>query len=177
MPFRNATGLPEAKTWVHCTPSKSLRTFLVDRDFRIWLQCYSQLPLFQPNMECPRWICNEVFDVYGDHMLYSKYGSQRIWGHDAQVKLLSSDLSKAARHPVLQPRPSNGDRERPEIRALGSRGGTGLFDVSFTHTLTMRRSRNRRRVVNTLSVLKETWRGKILKYRNSLTQSGPSHEQ
>ena len=52
--FQNAMGLPETKTWVHCNPSKSLRMFIVDRDFRIWLQYYCQIPLFQTEYEL-RW--------------------------------------------------------------------------------------------------------------------------
>ena len=58
-------------------------------------------------------------NLRGAHAIL-QVGSQRIWRHDAQVRLLSSDLSKPARHPVLESRASNGDRERPDICALGS---------------------------------------------------------
>ena len=127
-------------------------------------------------MECPRRNCNKVIYVYGDRMLYCKCGSQRMWRHDAHVRLFSSDLSKAARHPVLEPRQSNSDRERLEIRALGSLGGTSFFDVTFTSPLTPSRSSHGNRVVNALSFLKEAWRTKMWKYRDLLTHSGPSHE-
>ena len=52
--FRNAMGFPDAKTRIHCTPSKYLRTCMTDPDFRIWSQCYCEIPLFQPDMECSR---------------------------------------------------------------------------------------------------------------------------
>ena len=69
-------------------------------------------------------------------MLYCTYGTQRIWRHDAQVRFQPYDPLEAARHPVLEPRSGNGDRERPGIPTLGSRGGTSAFDITFTHPLT-----------------------------------------
>ena len=46
-----------------------------------------------------------------------------------------ADLKKAARHPVPEPRPFGRHRECPDISALGSHGGSDMFDITICHPL------------------------------------------
>ena len=118
-----------------CGPTKAFGTYIPHREFRARLQFYCQVPLFEPSTRCPRRKFGAVMDVFGDHLLHSEHESYRIWRHDAQVHLLASDISKAARHPIVEPRPKEEHRQRPDIKALGSHGGTTLFDVTISHPL------------------------------------------
>ena len=64
-----------------------------------------------------------VMDVFGHHLPHCEHESCRIWRHDAQAHLLAADLSKAARHPIVEPRPKGEHRRHPDIKALGSHRG------------------------------------------------------
>ena len=79
-------------------------------------------------------------------------GTHRIARLDELDRILVGDLSRAARHPVLEPRPLGQHRVRPEIRAISSNGDSELFDISFCHPLTPARIRDS--VQNPLSILK-----------------------
>ena len=146
---------------------RHLETFPTDFKFlrRIGLQPllhkqnFCQVPLFQPGARCTRPQCAAVLDIYGDHLLYCERGSHRIRRHDAQVRLLAGDLANAARHPIVEERPLGRHRERPDIRALGRRGGTDLFDVTICHPLCQARIRDS--VRNPLNILKAAWAGKV----------------
>ena len=103
-------------------------------------------------------------DVYGDHLLQCERGTHRIARHDERVRILVADLPKAARHPVLRPRPLGRHRERPEIRAISIHGGSELFEITFCHALTPARIRDS--VQNPLSILKAAWSAKFARYAN-----------
>lgn len=96
----------------------------------------------------------------------------------ARVRLLSSDLSKAVVHLDLELRPSNCERERPDIRAQGSIGGTGFYDAAFIHRLPITCSNHLNRIVSALFSLTilNIWRAKTTNYRALLRRSGPSHK-
>ena len=97
--MRSSMKLPEAKTWTNCSPSTGYATYIPQHHFKVWLQYYCRVLLFQPGTRCQRPQCETVMDTYGDHLLYCDRGPHRIRRHDAQVKLLARDLAKAARHP------------------------------------------------------------------------------
>ena len=44
--MRNSMKLPEAKIWIQCRPSESLKTSIPHHHFRVWLQYFCQVPLF-----------------------------------------------------------------------------------------------------------------------------------
>ena len=46
-----------------------------------------------------------------------------------------ADLIKSARHPVLEPRPFERHKERLDISALSSHGGSDMFDITICHPL------------------------------------------
>ena len=52
--FREYMTFPEAKTWVQCRPSKTLRSVIKPQHFTTWMKYYCQVPLFQSGSKCPR---------------------------------------------------------------------------------------------------------------------------
>ena len=68
--MRNSIKLPEAKTWVNCRPSSGYATYIPTHHFKVWLQYFCQVPLFQPGPRCTRPQCAAALDIYGDHLLY-----------------------------------------------------------------------------------------------------------
>ena len=133
--FREHMILPEPNTWVQCRPSKMLRTLIKPQHFTTWMKYYCQVPLFQSGSKCPRVHCDAIMDIYGDYLLHCERGINRIRLHDTQLRLLEADLIKAARHPVVEPRVFGRHKERPDISALGSHGGSDMFDITFCHPL------------------------------------------
>lgn len=62
--------------------------------------------------------------VFGRVLSWTSMGTIYYMLRDAQVRLLEIDLAKATRHPAVNERPLGCHRERPDVRALGKRGGT-----------------------------------------------------
>ena len=82
-----------------------------------------------------------MIDVYRDHILHCERGAHRKARHDDLVRLLVGHLSKAARHLVPEPRPIGRHRDIPNIRVINSHEGSGLFNITFSHPLTLTRIR------------------------------------
>lgn len=137
--FRKSMSLPGAKDWLKARPSKSLHTHIADRDYRTWFAFYCRRPLANPGTRCPRVNCRVQLDTYGDHLLTCKYSARSTYSplirrHDAQVRLLHSDLKAALRNPILEPRDNTPThRVRPDIVALGPHGEEELIDVAICH--------------------------------------------
>ena len=161
--------LPEAKTVVQCRPSKTFRTLIKPQHFTTWMKYRFQVPLFQSGSKYPRMQCDAIMDIYGDLLLHCEGGIHRIRRHDAQVRLLEADQIKAARHPVVEPRPFGRHKERPDISALGSHGGSDMFDITFCHPLFPARVRDDMK--NALNLLKKTWDGKLRRFGRVLHES------
>ena len=165
--FRENMSLPEAKTWLHCRPCTPLRTLINVPQFTTWTKYYCQVPLLQTRTKCNpvhRPQCAAIMEIYGDHLLHCERGTHRICRHDAQVRLLQADLKKAGRHPVLEPWPFERHKERPDISALGSHGGSDMFDITFCHLLSQARIRDG--LENPLILLKNAWDEKIRRFRS-----------
>ena len=160
--------LPEGKTWIQCRPSEILKTSIPHHPFKVWSRYFCEVPLFQPNSRCARPQCAAVMDIYGDHLF--ERGTHMIARHDEQVRLLVGDRSKTTRHPVLEPRPLRRHRERPDIRAISSHGGSDLFDITFCHPLNPARIRDS--VQKPLSTLKAAWSAKFSRYSSVLETYG-----
>ena len=127
------------------------------------MKYYCQIPLFQTGTKSNSPWCTAIMDIYGDHLLHCGRGTHGIRRHDAQVRLLQADLKKAARHPVLEPRPFGRHKERPDISALGSRGGSDMFDITICRPLSPARIRDG--LGNPLTLLKNAWDEKIRRFR------------
>ena len=104
----------------------------------------------------------------------AKEARHRIRRHDAHVKLLARDLSKAARHPVVEERSVGRHRERPDIRALGRSCGTELFDVTIRHPLSQARIRDV--VENPLNQSKAAWTAQVSRHASMLQAGGTGFE-
>ena len=104
------------------------------------------------------------------HLLQFEIGTHMMARHDEQPRLLVGDLSKAALHSVLEPRPLGRHRERPDIRAISSHGGSALFDITFCHPLTPARIWDS--VQNPLSIVKAAWSAKFARYASVLETYG-----
>ena len=88
---------------------------------------------------------------------------------DAQVRRLEADLFKAAGHPVVEPLPFGRHKARPDITALGSKGGPDVFDIIFCHPFSP--SRVRDGMENALNLLKKAWYEKIRIFGRVLPES------
>ena len=166
----NSMKLPEAKTWMHCRPSEILKTSVPHHHFKVWLQYFCQVPLFQPGSRFARPQCAAVMDVYGDHLLHCERGTHRIAIHDEQVRLLVRDFLKAGRPHLFEPHSLGRHRERPDICAISSHGGPDLFDITFCHPLAPARMRDS--VQKSLSMLKSSWSAKFSRYASVLEKYG-----
>ena len=161
--------LPEAKTWIQCRPSKTLRTLIKAQLFRTWMKYYCQVPQIQSGSKCLCVHCDGIMDIYGFHLLHCERKIYGIRRHDEQVRLLDADMIKATRHPVVEPRPFGRHKERPDISALGSHGGSDMFDISFCHPLTPPRVRDG--MENAPNLLKKAWDEKIRRFGRVLHES------
>ena len=167
--FREHMTLPEAKTSVQWPALNTLRILIKPYHFTTWMKYYLQVPLFQSWSKCPRVQCDAIMHIYGDHLLQCEGEMHRIRRHDAQVRLLKADLIKAARHPVVEPRPFGRHKERPDISALGGHGGSDMFDNTFCHPLSPAWVRDG--MENALNLLKKAWDDKIRRFGRVLHES------
>ena len=83
--------------------------------------------------------------------------------------LLEADLIKVVRHSVFAPVPFGRHKERPDISALGSHGGSVMFDITFFHSLSPARVRDG--IENTLNLLKTARDEKIKRFSRVLHES------
>ena len=125
-----------------------------------------QVPLFQTGTKYNRPQFAANMDISGDHLLHCESGTHRIRRHDAQVRLLHADLKKAAWHLVLELRPFRRPKERPDIFALGSHGGSNMFDTTICHPLSPARIRDG--FENPLTLLMNAWDENIRRFRRVL---------
>ncbi len=138
---RASLGLPHAKAWLNCAPSTGMRTYIADRDWRVWMRYHCHLPLFNTGYQCPRRGCDATITAEGDHLLHCLKGvhdrnAPTLWRHDGFVRELSSILAQAARSPKVECRTGAESRLRPDIRATRAGNGHDYFDVAFVNPLT-----------------------------------------
>lgn len=81
--FRDTLSTTGAKTWLQCTPTPGMRTYMADRDFRVWMQYYCSVSLYEAGTPRPCRGCNHTMDFYGYHLLYCPNGSPRGWRHNS----------------------------------------------------------------------------------------------
>ena len=130
------------------------------------MKYYCQVPLFQTGTKCNHPQCPAIMDIYGDHLLLCESGTHRIRRNDAQVRLLQADLTKTARRPILEPQPFGRHKERPDISALGSHGGSDMFDTTICHPHSPARIRDG--LENPLTPLKNALDEKIRRFERVL---------
>ena len=126
--YRASQATPGAKDWLKCRPSKSLLTYISNRDYRAWFTFYCRRPLANPKTICLLVKCTKEIDTYKNHLLHCKYSARSTFSpmirrHDAQFRLLVNDLRTAIRNPILELRDHTPTHHvRPDIMALGAQG-------------------------------------------------------
>ncbi len=60
--FQASLAVPGAKDWLKCQAAPELKTYIADRDFRVWLQFYCRIPLLELGTACPRSGCAQELD-------------------------------------------------------------------------------------------------------------------
>ena len=94
-----------------------------------------------------------------------------MWKHDAQVQMISSDISKAAKRPIGELRPTRIRRLRLYIKALGTHFGSNLWNLTISHPLSAGRMAANREL-NPIAVL-HAWGAKVAGFRPYLQEAGP----
>lgn len=176
--FRASLAVTGTTDWLKAQPSPGIGTYIKDRDFRLWFKYYCRIALFNGDEKCPRKGCDAQLDQHGDHLLHCpngmhQSGSPRIWRHNSQVRLLCSDLRKAARQPLLEPREGEQHPSRPDIRTLGCTGGSDYIDVTIVHPLSSQ-TRINSCITNPEGTLNNAHREKERKHQTFIERMGPS---
>ena len=112
--------------------------------------------------------CDAIMDIDGDHLLHFESVIHRTRRHDAQGRPLYADLIKAAWHSVLEPHPFGHRKQRPDISALGSHGGSDM-NITFRHPLSLAQVRDV--TENALNLLKKAWDEKVRRFDRVLHDS------
>lgn len=89
--------------------------------------------------------------------------------------MLAADLSKAARHPIVEPRPEGERWQRSDIKYLGSYGGTPLCDATISHPLSARKFANAPMISYLLPVFRAAWTAKVSWFRAFMGHAGLGH--
>ena len=89
-----STSLPHAGVWLQVIPSSTLGLYLVDREFRVSLQYWLGLRMFEEEFTCP--VCQRPADVFGDHQVGCGGNSDRIIRHNAICDIVFSAAQSAA---------------------------------------------------------------------------------
>lgn len=160
--------LPGWKGWVRCAPMSRLENTYPE-------QTVSLVPVFLPGAHI------RTRNLVPETIMPRNFGHP--WGppyalpvrkrayrpHDNQVALLGSDLARAAKHPVIAPRPATFYRTRSDTRATGAPGGTDYFDVTFANPLAP--SHSRIRSFNPLTSLNAAMSNKYRGYQGFISAS------
>lgn len=99
--------------------------------------------------------------------------SPRIWRLNSQVRLLCSDLRKAARQPLVEPREGGQHSSSPDIKTLGATGGSDYLDVTVVHPLSSQ-TRINSSITNPQGTLNTAHREKARKHQTFIESMGPS---
>ena len=78
-------------------------------------------------------------------------------------------MIKAARHPVVEPRPSGSHKECPDISALGSHGRSDMIGITICHPLSPARVRDG--LENAMNLLTKAWDEAIRRFGRVLHES------
>ena len=149
----NHTSASGAGLWLHSIPSKALNTHTDGQLFRIMVQRWLRVQLYEEEFHCP--YCDEIVDRYADHCLTCACGGDRTKRHNLlrnEVFYLcnSSGLSPELERPgLLELRPligvtqESGARRDPNVNRRPAdvyiprwrRGAPAALDLAVTSGL------------------------------------------
>ena len=104
----NLTSASAAGSWLHTVPAKALGTHVDPLLFRVMVQRWLRVPIYDTEFYCP--FCDEVVDRYGDHCLTCSCGGDRTKRHNLirnEVFYFSNSAGlnpELERPGILQPR-------------------------------------------------------------------------
>ena len=124
-------SLPHAGDWLNAVPSSSLGLHFMDREFRVCLQYWLGVPIFEEGVKCG--VCHSSADSFGDHQVGCGGNGDRILRHNP----ICDSIFHAARSAALAPRkevPSLilGSQSLPAVilRPNWERGQPAAMDVT-----------------------------------------------
>ena len=126
-------AIPHAGDWLNVVPSAALGLHLSDQEFRLCLQYWLGLNIFEEGAKCS--ICHVAADPYGDHHVGCGGNGDRIHRHDS----IRDAIFSAAQTAALAPRKEvpSGSQSRPADVYLPNwkRGQPAALDVTVISTL------------------------------------------
>ena len=129
-------SLPHAGDWLNAVPSSSLCLHFMDREFRVCLQYWLGVPIFEEGVKYGA--CHSAADPFGDHQVGCGGNGDRILRHNT----ICDSIFHAARSAALAPRkevPSliPGSQSRPADILLPNweRGQPAAMDVTVISSL------------------------------------------
>ena len=75
-----STSIRHAGDWLNVVPSSALGLHLLDREFRLCLQYWLGLQMFEEHPRCP--VCHSTSDHFGDHHVGCGGNADRIFRHN-----------------------------------------------------------------------------------------------
>ena len=132
-------SIPHAGDWLNVIPSRALGLHFLDREFRVCLQYWLDLPIFSETSKCS--ICHVAADLFGDHHVGCGGNGDRIFRHDSIRDAIFSAAQSAALAPRKEfPSLIPGCQSRPADVFLPhwDRGLPAALDISVISTLQQR---------------------------------------
>ena len=131
-----STSLPHAGDWLSVVPSPALGLHLQDKEFRLCLDYWLGLRLFEDGSICP--ICQVAADPFGDHQVGCGGNGDRIHRHDS----IRDAHFSAAQPAALAPRrevpsliPGSSSRPADIYLPIWDRGRPAALDVTVISTM------------------------------------------
>lgn len=78
----SSVSLPDSKQWIHRAPFPVIKTQISPRSFSVWRQYYFRVPLFAPDIPCPKVYCSESRDIFVDLIIHRVNWRERIDSHN-----------------------------------------------------------------------------------------------
>lgn len=131
-----STAIRHAGDWLNVVPSSTLGLHLQDREFRLCLQYWLGLQIFEEDQRCP--VCLSVADHFGDHHVGCGGNADRIFRHNS----LRDAVFSAAQSAALAPRkevpsliPGTQNRPADVYLPCWKRGRPAALDITVISTM------------------------------------------
>ena len=132
----HSCALPHAGDWLNAVPSSPLGLHLMDREFRVCLQYWLGVPIFEEGVRCG--VCLSTADSFGDHQVGCGGNGDRILRHNSIRDAIFNSACSAALAPRKEvPSLIPGSQSRPADIYLPNweRGQPAALDVTVISPL------------------------------------------
>ena len=130
----HSCALPHAGDWLNAVPSSPLSLHLMDREFRVCLQYWLGVPIFEEGVR----VCLSTADSFGDHQVGCGGNGDRILRHNSIRDAIFNSACSAALAPRKEvPSLIPGSQSRPADIYLPNweRGQPAALDVTVISPL------------------------------------------